>query len=89
MMLDMYCQFSMYNNVCKLRNKDIYLCDPMEVKSTGGSKSCLVLKDDYSRFRRVFFLKEKREMPGCIEMFLAEATIAGNVVKMFMSDRRI
>lgn len=30
------------------------LCGPMEVKSLGGSKYCLVLKDDYSRFRRVF-----------------------------------
>lgn len=51
----------------------------------GGSKYCLVLKDDYIRFRRVFFLKEKTEVSECIETFLAEANTASKVIKSFNS----
>lgn len=62
------------------------LCGPMEYISLGGSRYCLVLKDYYTKFRRVFFLKDKTEVADCLEMFFNECQTAGHIVKVFMSD---
>lgn len=59
---------------------------PMEEVSVGGSRFMLVLKDDYTKFRRVFFLKAKSEVPNCIETFLNEAKTAGHTVKQILCD---
>lgn len=37
------------------------LCGPFEVESLGQSKYFLLLKDDYSNYRVVYFLKNKSE----------------------------
>ena len=58
----------------------------MEVASLGNARYFLVFKDDFSRFRRVFFLKEKSEVPECIEIFLKESVKQGHQVKTLMSD---
>ncbi|KAF2892081.1 hypothetical protein ILUMI_14092 [Ignelater luminosus] len=51
-----------------------------------GAKSLLCLKDDYSRYRRVFFLKSKAEMVDCVKAFLNEADAAGYTIKKFLCD---
>ncbi|KRX70035.1 Retrovirus-related Pol polyprotein from transposon TNT 1-94 [Trichinella sp. T6] len=38
------------------------LCGPMHVTSLGGSKYFLIFKDDFSRYRRDFFLKRKDDV---------------------------
>lgn len=70
---------------CTLGKQHMKSCKPREIRATSPAEiifadlcgsmeaRCLVINDDYSRFRRVFFLKEKIEVPGCIESFLAEA----------------
>lgn len=45
------------------------LCGPMPAKSLGGSKYFLLLKDDYSHYREVFFLESKAETVGCVKRF--------------------
>lgn len=47
------------NRVGELIHAD--LCDPMPVDSVGGSKYFLLLKDDYSCYRAVYFLRHKSD----------------------------
>lgn len=62
-------------------------CGPMEVESIGGSRYFLVLKDDYSSFRTVYFVKTKHEVKHCLEDFINKAeNITGNKVMTFRSD---
>ncbi|KRZ26987.1 Retrovirus-related Pol polyprotein from transposon TNT 1-94 [Trichinella pseudospiralis] len=58
----------------------------MHVTSLGGSKYFLVFKDDFSRYRRVFFLKRKDDVAQCLETFLNESRSAGNTVECILSD---
>lgn len=46
------------------------LCGPMPTKSLGGARYFLLLKDDYSHFRVVYFLKGKDTVPEMIKDFL-------------------
>ncbi|XP_003376315.1 retrovirus-related Pol polyprotein from transposon TNT 1-94 [Trichinella spiralis] len=62
------------------------LCGPMHVTSLGGSKYFLVFKDDFSRYRRVFFLNRKDDVAQCLETFLNESRTAGNTVECILSD---
>lgn len=57
---------------------------PMSEPSIGGSRYALILKDDYTKFRRLFCLKTKDKTPKCIETFLNEAKAAGHQVKTFL-----
>jgi hypothetical protein len=41
--------------------------------SIGGSKYCLVIVDDYSRFTWVFFLQEKSQTQETLKKFLRQA----------------
>jgi transposase InsO family protein len=41
--------------------------------SIGGSKYCLVIVDDYSRFTWVFFLQEKSQTQETLKRFLRRA----------------
>lgn len=58
----------------------------MQEDSVGGAKYFLCLKDDYSRYRRVFFLKSKVEVVNCLKTFLNEADVAGHTIKEFLCD---
>lgn len=49
------------------------LCGPMQVNSIGGSKYFLLLKDDFSHFRTVYFIKSKTEVGYFVEDFLRKA----------------
>jgi hypothetical protein len=62
------------------------VCGPMQEKSLGGSRYFLSFKDDFTKFRRVFFINSKNEVPGCLKTFLNEAKTAGHIVKEFLSD---
>ncbi|KRZ82363.1 Retrovirus-related Pol polyprotein from transposon TNT 1-94, partial [Trichinella sp. T8] len=62
------------------------LCGPMHVTSLGGSKYFLVFKDDFSRYRRDFFLKRKDDVAQCFETFLDKSRKAGNTVVRILSD---
>lgn len=46
------------------------LCGPMQVKSLGGARYFLLLKDDYSSYRTVFFVKEKSEVCDLIHKYI-------------------
>ena len=46
------------------------LFDPITYKSIDGSKYCLVIVDDYSRFTWVFFLQEKSQTQETLNGFL-------------------
>lgn len=70
---------------CELIHADT--CGPMEEMSVGGSRYFVILKDDYSNFRKVYFVKTKDEIKHCIENFINKAeNITGNRVKIFRSD---
>lgn len=46
------------------------VCGPMQVNSIGGSRYFLLLKDDYSHFRFVYFMKQKSEVTNIIKNFV-------------------
>jgi transposase InsO family protein len=49
------------------------LFGPIAYISIGGSKYCLVIVDDYSRFTWVFFLQEKSQTQETLKRFLRQA----------------
>jgi transposase InsO family protein len=49
------------------------LFDPIAYISIGGSKYCLIIVDDYSRFTWVFFLHEKSQTQETLKRFLRRA----------------
>jgi hypothetical protein len=49
------------------------LFGPIAYISIGGSKYCLVIVDDYSRFTWVFFLQEKSQIQETLKGFLRRA----------------
>jgi hypothetical protein len=49
------------------------LFGPIAYISIGGSKYCLVIVDDYSRFTWVFFLQEKSQTQETLKRFLRRA----------------
>lgn len=44
------------------------VCGFMETKSRGGSRYFLLIKDDFSNYRQVYFLKAKSEVAGCVKI---------------------
>jgi transposase InsO family protein len=49
------------------------LFGPITYMNIGGSKYCLVIVDDYSRFTWVFFLQEKTQTQETLKGFLTRA----------------
>uniref|UniRef100_A0A1Y1LCN3 Endonuclease n=1 Tax=Photinus pyralis TaxID=7054 RepID=A0A1Y1LCN3_PHOPY len=71
--------------VCELVHMD--LCGPMENSSIGGAKYFLLIKDDYSHYRTVYYLKNKYETIEKLEHFLKYAEVdTGKKVKVLRSD---
>lgn len=76
---------SVTTKTCELIHADT--CGPMEVTSVGGSKYFVILKDDFSNYRTVYFVKNKFEIKNCIEDFVNKAeNVTGNKLKIFRSD---
>lgn len=70
---------------CEIIHADT--CGPMEETSVGGSKYFVVFKDDYSKYRIVYFVKNKEEIKKCIRNFVARVeNETGNTIKIFRSD---
>lgn len=73
------------NMCCEILHADV--CGPMEVSSVGGSRYILVIKDDFSKYRKVYFLKHKSEVPERIKQFINYAEIETNSkVKILRTD---
>ncbi|GBP13452.1 Retrovirus-related Pol polyprotein from transposon TNT 1-94 [Eumeta japonica] len=73
------------SRVCEIIHADT--CGPMEKPSIGGSRYFVVFKDEYSKYRRVFFVKTKDEIKSCIKNFISQAeNETGNKIKIFRSD---
>ncbi|GBL75010.1 hypothetical protein AVEN_243807-1 [Araneus ventricosus] len=61
------------------------VCGPMQERSIGGSLYFVCFKEDFSRFRSVFFMEYKSEVSNCLKVFLSEAKTAGHTIKEFLS----
>ena len=48
------------------------LSRPKSVKSTGGKEYMMIVRDDFSRFTRVFFFRTKDETAMYFSKYLAE-----------------
>lgn len=63
------------------------VCGPMEENSIGGSRYFLLLKDDHSNYRTVYFMKRKSETVGKIKHFLKfTKSTTGNTVRTLRTD---
>lgn len=63
------------------------VCGPMEESSIGGARYFLLLKDDYSHFRFVYFLKQKSEVANNVKKFVTLAQKDhGHNIRIFRSD---
>lgn len=62
------------------------LAGPMQEKSLGGARYFLCFRDDFSKFRRVFFLQHKNEVTQCLKTFLKEVKVAGHTIKVLLTD---
>lgn len=72
-------------SVGELINSDVN--GPMSINSIIFSfRYYVVFKDDFSRYVRIFFMKEKSEVATHLETYLNECDTAGHKVKAFRSD---
>ena len=53
------------------------LSGPMAVQSIGGKRYTLIVRDDCTRFTRVYFLRQKSDAVSAFESFLAEVRTDG------------
>lgn len=70
--------------VGELINADVN--GPMSIDSINGFRYYVAFKDDYSKFVRIFFMKNKSEVAEHLQTFLKECDTAGHKVKVFRSD---
>lgn len=60
---------------------------PVEEVSLGGAKFFLLIKDDFTKYRKVYFLKNKSQSLECLRQYLKEIQVnPGHVVKYIRSD---
>lgn len=70
---------------CALVHADV--CGPMEQESIGGSKYFLLIKDDFSHYRTVYFLTQKSEVFDKLKQFLVRAeNQTDNKVRIIRTD---
>ena len=65
-------------------NADV--CGPLTETSVGGARYFFCFKDDYSKYRRMFFITTKSGVVDCLRKFLKEVKIAGHVTNVLLSD---
>ena len=58
----------------------------MEIDSIGGKRYYVVFKDDFSKYRVVYYMKKKSEVYDKIKLFLAEMKNLGFTVKQLLTD---
>lgn len=80
--------FSRSNNIAgkvgELVHTDV--CGPMQEKSFGGARYFVLFKDDFSNFRKVYFLKEKSEVCSQIEKYFSLVKSVNSTVTVMRSD---
>lgn len=59
---------------------------PIRINSLGKLKYYVCFKDNYSKFRRIFFLSNKNEVFKAFEQFLNKAETNGHIVKKLRYD---
>ena len=62
------------------------VCRPMQEASFSGYKYFVVFKDEYSKFRTVYFMKGKFEVTQKLKCFLSEVRTLDHVVKELLTD---
>lgn len=62
------------------------VCGPMQQQSLGGSRYFVLFKDDCSSYRTVYFMKQKSEVPACIQRYLNLVKSMNSTVSVFRSD---
>ena len=64
------------------------VCGPMSVKSYGGARYFLIIKDDFSRYRKIYIIKNKGEVKyKLIEFFSFAEKQTGNEIKVLRTDK--
>lgn len=58
----------------------------MPEKSLGGKRYFVDFKDDFTKYRSIYFLKEKSEVKEKLSQFLLEVKTIGHTVKEILSD---
>lgn len=73
------------NGIGELIHTDV--CGPMENSSLNNSRYFLLLKDNYSNYRHVYFLKAKAEVVKCFKNYLIKVKKeTGNEISALHSD---
>lgn len=63
------------------------VCGPIEKPSWSGYRFFVTFKDDFSQYRKIYFIRHKNEVVTCFEHYVKYIhTQTGNVIKMIMSD---
>ena len=61
------------------------VCGSMETELLGGKRFFVVFKNDFAKFRTVYFIKEKSEVVEKLKLFIAEVQTLGHVIKVIMT----
>lgn len=61
------------------------VCGPF-MRSMSGNRYFVLFKDDYTKFRYIYVIKEKSEVADKLKLFINETKTAGHVVKELLSD---
>lgn len=63
------------------------LCGPLPEKSITGARYFLLIKDDFSHYRQVYFLSAKSDVESCLQVFVKRAEKhCPRGVEIFRSD---
>lgn len=62
------------------------VCGPIPEASIGGSRYFVTFKDDFTKYRQVYFLKEKSDVKEVTKKYLQEAKTTGHTIKQLMTD---
>lgn len=63
------------------------LCGPMETNSLGKARYFLLFKDDYSNYRKIYFLKTKDEVKTHFKNFIKRVSMeTGRRINMLRTD---
>ncbi|KAL7636900.1 UNVERIFIED_CONTAM: hypothetical protein RMT77_012658 [Armadillidium vulgare] len=65
------------------------VCGPFQETSYSGYRYFVCFKDDFSKMRFVYFIKEKSEVIEKLKQILTEARVQGHPFKEFLSDNAL
>lgn len=85
------CQRTNFREMSKATKKGELIvtdvCGPMEEPSWSGYRFFVTFKDDFTQYRKVYFIRHKNEVAACFEQYIKSAhTQTGNMIKTIMSD---